>query len=292
VNLTGKLVLGTANFGVRYGLTGTAGGLREEDLDRICQLSRDAGVRLLDSAIAYKGSHEVIAKVFSNEFGIVTKLPSVPAGVHASTFIRQAVELATIQLQPKNIYGLLLHDSSQLLGQRGPDIFCELLEQREQGNFDRIGVSVYSPDEAFSILNRFDIDLIQIPFSAFDRRLVESGLLRQLKSASVEVHVRSIFLQGLLTMNSWPAPFDELTILKAAWLELCNTEGLTAMECSLAAVASELALDGFVVGVRGYNDLMEIIRFLKSFRGFAPDLSALPAVPTNLIDPRLWPAWS
>ena len=105
------------------------------------------------------------------------------------------------RLNTINLYGLMLHRPEQLLGPYGEEIMSALLSLKKSGTVQKIGISVYSPDEFTELFSEYDFDIVQCPFNLIDRRLVNSGWLAKLKALGVEVHVRSSFLQGLLLMG-------------------------------------------------------------------------------------------
>ena len=102
------------------------------------------------------------------------------------------------RLRTDHVYGLLVHGGSDLLGPEGARLAEWLLLQREKGRAARVGVSIYEPDEAREIFERFDFDIVQAPLNVLDQRMITSGTLEWLSERRVEVHVRSVFLQGAL----------------------------------------------------------------------------------------------
>lgn len=283
-----RLIIGTANFGSSYGITTGSNALGAAELRKIAIHATRHGIHRLDTAIAYEGSHEAIAREFSSDFDIITKVPAFPTETDAHSFLNEILGAAKGQLAPRRLYGALLHAPGQLLGPSGRHIYEEMMIHRQAGYFEKMGVSVYSPDEARRILDLFDIDLIQIPFNAFDQRLVTSGLLRELRASQVEVHVRSVFLQGLLTLDTWPARFQDSQQLLIRWKRMCEDSDLNAMECALAVVVREPEIDGYVIGLRSVADLHGITEFLGRPLDHLPDLTDLLQVPEYIIDPRLW----
>ena len=100
-----------------------------------------------------------------------------------------------------NVYGLLAHHADDLLVPGGRRVFEEMQRLLEEGLVRKIGVSVYSGQQIDSILELYTPDIVQLPLNLFDQRLLESGHLEKLKRRGVEIHARSVFLQGLLLIE-------------------------------------------------------------------------------------------
>ena len=72
----------------------------------------------------------------------------------------------------------------------------------------KIGISVYSPRELSFCFDMMEFDLVQFPMNVFDNRFLKTGWLDRLKKNNIETHARSIFLQGVITLNKWPNYFN------------------------------------------------------------------------------------
>jgi aryl-alcohol dehydrogenase-like predicted oxidoreductase len=182
----------------------------------------------------------------------------------------------------------LLHRSFDLLAPGGEALYRELRAQRQRGIVDQIGVSVYEPEELEALCSRFEFDLIQAPFNVVDRRLAESGWLARLQRQGTEVHVRSVFLQGLLLMHA-----DERPARFAAWQSLWDTwqrwlaeSGLTALQACLAFALSHAGIARIVVGVDREAQLAEILASVTKYDVQPP--AALASCDSQLINPLSW----
>ena len=68
--------------------------------------------------------------------------------------------------------------------------------------YKKIGVSVYSVDYLKKIiLSGIKINVVQIPINIFNQTF-DNKLLSDIKKRNIEIHARSIFLQGLTLKNS------------------------------------------------------------------------------------------
>jgi aryl-alcohol dehydrogenase-like predicted oxidoreductase len=159
---------------------------------------------------------------------------------------------------------------------------------KHEGLVEKIGVSIYNPDELATIMNRYPMDLIQAPFNVFDRRLEASGWLRLLKENQVEVHVRSIFLQGLLLMtpSAIPEKFNRWQDLWGRWFRWLHEHRVSPLEACLGVALNHECIDRVVIGVDNINQLNEII---QATRREIPELPTLLVdADAKLINPSMW----
>ena len=160
-----------------------------------------------------------------------------------------------------------------------------LLAVRDEGLTDRIGLSVYEPAELDEVWVP-ELDLIQAPFNVFDRRIVTSGWLARLNDAGVEVHARSVFLQGLLLMEKPPSYFDPWSGALSEWSRWCETESLSPLQASLGFVMAQLGIERVIVGVDTPEHLEEILAIGDIRMASPPD--TLMSDDLDLINPSRW----
>ena len=282
-----KLALGTAQFGMTYGIANRTGQVSETEVGKMLRLAGDNGIDTLDTAVSYGGCEAILGRANVERFNVVTKLPSLPCGCSdVGGWVREQVAGSLARLQIKSIYGLLLHCPNDLLGQAGKELYTALQSLKETGEVQKLGISIYSPDELEPLAKAFPIDLVQAPFNLVDRRLQISGWLSRLKEMGVEVHARSPFLQGLLLMAEVPASF-------ACWSHIWDKWLIWRGECQISPVRASLAfplgfqeIDRVVVGADGELQLREI---RAAVSGPLPDnLPDLSSDDANLVNPSLW----
>jgi len=184
--------------------------------------------------------------------------------------------------------GLLLHRPHQLLEPAGEDLFAALLAQKDRGVVDKIGISIYGPDELQVLFARFAFDLVQAPLNVVDRRLVSSGWLDTLYAAGTEVHVRSVFLQGLLLVDptSRPDRFARWHVLWDRWHAWLRERELTPLEACLGFVLSHEKVGRVVVGVDSVCHFREILENGRTQVGAIPD--DLASEDLDLLTPSRW----
>ena len=257
-----RLALGTVQFGIPYGISNQQGKVSLDAATEILNYAHIAGINTLDTAIAYGDSENCLGGIGVKDWQVISKLPEIPIATNdVSSWVRESVNGSLQRLRTPCLYGLLLHRPQQLLSDKGQEIYNALNLLKKEGLVDKIGISIYSPTELEELCNRFSFDLIQAPFNIFDRSLKQSGWLSRLKLAGVEVHVRSIFLQGLLLMNpaNRPAYFNRWQPIWIEWEQWLYTNNLTALQACLSFVLSNPDIDRVVVGVDCLSQLQEIL---------------------------------
>lgn len=289
-----KIALGTVQFGQKYGLSNEAGKVYELEVNRILKLAANSDIRLLDTAVAYGESEKVLGNIGVKFFDLVTKLPAVDligSGDVSSIdgWVREHVERSLNNLNVKSLYGLLLHRPADLLDVEGDRLYETLLKLKEENIVKKIGVSVYAPEELEVLMRYFDFDIVQAPMNIIDRRLDTSGWINRLKKSNVEIHIRSVFLQGLLLMRgencpSYFKPWNDILDRYYQWLD---QEGLTALEACLGYVLQFQDIDRVVVGVDKEIQLKDILDAVTTRKVVIPP-SNISSEDERLILPSKW----
>jgi aryl-alcohol dehydrogenase-like predicted oxidoreductase len=287
--MSGRIVLGTAQFGMPYGIANRTGVVDRPEISKILEHAWREGVDTLDTAAAYGESERRLGEAGVQRWRIISKVPAVPASEpDAGAWVRAAIADSLRLTGIPSLYGMLLHQPSQLLGPKGDALYRAMLEARDRGEVGKIGVSIYAPEDLDALATEFDFDLVQGPMNVFDRRLAKSGWLSKLRAAGVEIHIRSIFLQGLLLMDASkrPVQFDSWKQLWDGWDRWLDEQSLTPMQACVGFGFSQREVDGIVVGVDSLHHLQEILSSAKSTPVPPPD--HLQSDDLDLINPSRW----
>ena len=283
-----KLALGTAQFGLDYGVANRVGKPSRADLIAILGAAREAGIHVLDTATAYGDSERNLGESGLASFDVISKVPLVPTDVVPFDWLLSSVKGSLQRLSKNSLEGLLLHRPLQLLEPRGEAIYEALLSLKGSGLVDKIGISVYSPDELDLLCSRYALDIVQIPFNIMDRRLLTSGWLDRLSATGTEVHVRSVLLQGLLAMSSEERPsyFDEWGALWSSYDQWLLDNELGRQEACVRYALSFNEIKKVVVGVDTLAQLQQILSFTRLPTLSVPD--AISSADEHLLNPGLW----
>ena len=190
------------------------------------------------------------------------------------------------RLRVNSVYGLLLHNSEDYKNSEIREKFKSLKADKI---IHKIGVSIYSPNELNNLPCENEIDIVQAPINLVDQRLVDSGWLKKLNSYGVEVHARSVFMQGLLLMPKKliPQSFMDWSSLWNKWHDWLNRENITAIEACLHYVFSLPYVNRVIIGFEAANQLKQIVESLKSSLNISYlDISNSEE---DLVNPSMWP---
>lgn len=251
-----KLVLGTVQFGLQYGVN-SAGRPDTEMVKQILHAAAENGIETLDTSSAYGNSEEILGESTGEKnFKIVSKYPKGEESV-TDKFAGSLARLKT-----KKLYGYLLHHFE--VYRNNPSVWEDFLKLKEEGKVSKVGFSLYTPEELELILkNDVQFDLLQFPYNIFDRKF--ESYLKALHEKGVEIHVRSTFLQGLFFRDRENLP-GKLQPMKRYLLELdayAKETGLSIPELALNYNLQNPYLDGILIGVDNVQQLLTNVHSIK-----------------------------
>jgi len=247
-----KLAIGTANFGLDYGISNSKGKIENSELLRIIRLAKESGVSYVDTAQAYGNAELRIGMELKDDissFNIISKLePGFNDSIY--TLVNRTLK----NVGQNGIYGFIYHDFKDFLNNK--DSFNELMSIREKGIIKKIGFSLYYPWELELLFEEeIDFDIVQFPYNIFDRRF--EYLFDKLKTKSIEIHVRSVFLQGLvfLNPNNLPSSFNEISSKLNELKELSKGFNISVAALCLNYAICNSYIDQVVIGVDSSKQL-------------------------------------
>lgn len=290
------LCLGTAQFGLAYGISNAAGQVSIDEAARILDRAQGRGVSVLDTAPAYGAAEDVLGQLgASSRFLLISKTPQLRAaqitGEHADT-VRRSIETSLLRLRAHSLGGLLVHWPNDLLAPGGDRLYRALEDVRTEGLTGGIGVSVYEPAEVTSILERYPIDLLQVPLNVLDQRAARSGALAAAKARGVTIYARSAFLQGLLLMDEATIPLARAAARPALaqFRRAAAEAGVSPLVAALGYPTAQTGVDFVVCGVTSEKEFDEIAdAFAASERVFeSVSYAVLALEDPDVIDPRCW----
>jgi aryl-alcohol dehydrogenase-like predicted oxidoreductase len=287
-----SLGLGTVQFGMPYGVANRGATTSHDQLNAILAHAARRGVRLIDTAALYGDSEAVLGAAFprNHPFSIVTKTPKLGSESAGAQALVDAFERSLRNLRQPKLYGLLVHDANDLLRPGGDALWQAMDDLKRRGLVDRIGVSVYTAAQIDAVLERFEPTLVQVPLSIVDQRLLESGHLSRLNERGVEIHARSVFLQGLLLMHPAERPpyFAQFDAELSGFTRFLAEHRMTALQAALAFVHGVEEIDAAIVGVTSQAQLDACLDALEAPQQSA-DFSTLACRNESLLNPALWP---
>ena len=188
-----------------------------------------------------------------------------------------------------HVAGVLAHHAEDLLVPGGDRLYAKLQEGKSEGKIGKIGVSVYDADQIDQLFSRYEIDVVQLPINVFDQRLIMDGSLSKLSNRGVEVHARSLLLQGVLLIapENLPKHLQKLQSPLKRLREIAVGLGISPLSLALGFAKFTEQISVALVGVMSVDHLQECISAYSDAKEI--DFAELAVTDIELLDPRQWP---
>lgn len=283
-----KLGLGTAQFGLKYGINNSQGKISNEEAFKILKHCAKNGIEFLDTASDYGDSEKILGRCLGkikSDFKVISKLRNCDLEDVESVF------LATLaRIGQNSLYGYLIHDFDFFI--KNPSIWNTLVKFKQSGHVGKIGFSLYSPTQLKTLYSRkVDFDIVQVPYNVLDQRFESE--FKQLKEKKVEIHIRSVFLQGLLFKKLEKLEdFFEPIAQKLTHLQNISRENkISISNLLLGFVHLNRNIDKIIIGVDSLNNLKENLNYpnyLTRIKSIYAELQTLSEKNENMILPINW----
>ena len=288
-----RIMLGTVQFGLKYGINNSAGQPSPDTVRRILRVAADGGINVLDTARNYGDSEEVLgmalkAEGLEKEFYIISKVKLFPENIteqEVPAWITASVTQSLRYLKRDKLDGLLLHNEKDLP-------FYDHMNMALENNWSHaVGASLDSvagsPAEYTNKLL-----MAQVPGNILDRRFFETA--RRIKARGGKVFCRSVYLQGLLFKN--PADLQEkfapLLDVRRKLEKLSAEAGIPPAELYFRFLLSQDMFDCILSGVDTVEQMQENIRIAQKGALSSDLLEAIekidPALPEKYVRPSSW----
>lgn len=254
-----RLILGTVQFGLDYGINNSVGKPNQREITNILHYAYDAGIRILDTAESYGNAINIISayqKTENNKFKIISKFKYFDG-----LDIEQLVNRTIVALEVENLFCYMFHSFEDL--NKYPELLEKIYSMYLTGLIEHIGVSIYTNEQFEKIINRNEINVIQLPYNLLDNDLQRGYLINKAKKMGKIIHVRSVFLQGLffkdtrtITSNSVLSPLKE-DIRNLQYI--AKSENISLIALALQYPFNNANIDGVLFGVDTINQLKQNI---------------------------------
>lgn len=284
-----KLVLGTAQFGLDYGIKNLRGKIPKNQVFEILEYANLNGMKILDTAFNYGDSEKVIGEFIektASEFYIISKLP-----VCNQSEVLNFFEKSISALKISHLLGYLIHDIKHFL--KNTKIWDKMLQLKKQGKVKYIGFSIYTPDELERITSeKFQFDIIQLPYNIFDQRF--ANFFKILNQKKIKVFVRSVFLQGLLLTSPQrlPSYFEKIIKKIRALKALSQEQKIPVSVICLQFAVLNPYIDNVIIGVDSKENLIQNIKsfqFQAKVKTIYSRLLDFSESDEKIILPTFWP---
>ena len=281
---TNKLILGTVQFGLNYGINNTQGKPEKENIFQILSYAYESGIRYLDTAELYGNAHDLIGEFHKlnpdKKFEIITKFPH-----EFNSSLEDKINTYLDQLAVNQLHAILFHSFESYITHRS-----ELKGKIK--NVVKIGVSVYTNEQMEEVINDANINIIQLPFNLFDNINHRGDLLVKAKDKNKIIHTRSVFLQGLFFMkkdipNRIRIKLEkELDIISIISLKYSISIGSLALNYCLR----QSSIDGVLIGVDSLAQLKENVSYVESKVSdkYINDINLIIIDDVKILNPSLW----
>lgn len=283
-----KFILGTAQFGTRYGITNKKKPNKNE-LAKIFKTAKNNNINILDTANTYKNINKIIQNYSKKKFNIILKikLGKKKNSIQYNDFFKQIREFNQ-NLNLNRIYCLMLHDENDINNKNFKNI-NEIVKTLKNKKIIRFfGLSIYNPIKNIKNIKRLNMDIIECPYNIIDRRIENKNFLKEIKKRNIKIYVRSIFLQGLLIdknfyhhyfLKKWFKLFKKIN-------SLYTKNNISAVQACINFVKQNKNISKIIIGVNSYNHLIEILNLSKKKKIFKTNNFNIKD--TNLLNPSKW----
>jgi len=290
-----KLAIGTVQFGIDYGVTNQIGKTPTGEVKKILEYAQNHSIQVLDTSPAYGESEEVLGEANLESFNVITKTAYISnSGIENKDIaeIENTFQQSLLTLGVDSIYGLFVHNARDFYKSGNWEFYEKLMEFKERGLVKKIGVSVYDRSEIDELYNKYFFDMIQLPMNVFDQRLDDRIMFKELKRGNIEIHARSIFLQGLLLneTSSLPNRFKRVFPMLEEYFLNLEKAGMSKIEGALKYIHDIEEIDYAVVGINNVRQLQQINEAFNNISKSTEkkDFSMYACHDRQIIDPRKW----
>lgn len=268
-----RICLGTAQLGMDYEIFPKYGKPSKKDTFEILDTALQNGIEYIDTAQAYGNAEELLGEYGINRYkiNVITKVMPNTFKNNRPPKHRELINMTKKSLDKMKIdklYGLLLHTPNDLYNRK---LIEQLVELKDEGLVDGIGVSVYHSIDACNALEKDVIDIIQMPYSVFDQRAKQEYILSSANIPGIEMHIRSIFLKGILTRSPYEMPYEIIKPINSDLIrfeKIIEKYGFSKQEACFLFALTNPDIDVAVFGVHTKKQLLENIEMSKLKTGF------------------------
>ena len=261
-NLDKTFVLGTAQFGLDYGISNKSGKVEKTEIKKILDYAKSVGIFSFDTASGYSNAANILGELADSSSKFTTKISSqFDYSIRAVHEFRSSVLEEASRLRCKTIENLLFHDLAIL----DNPFMSAILREVERLKSDRViknfGWSLYNLQELKKVKKVSDFQILQLPCNPFDQEMSSSEDLESLFKQGVKVQARSLFLQGLLLMpicqldkyfHRWKKAF-------VSWDKWCESSLEGKIDACLTHALSLNCVSEIVIGITSASELEQIL---------------------------------
>lgn len=288
-----KLILGAAQFSGGYGFDKAQNTLTKTEIKKIFNYMKDNGINFLDTSLEYNNVNKKIRSYKTKKIKFITKIKfnndylENKNKKQIKNIIINRLFSSKKEINIKHFHSLLIHNFETLELDNQKKLFDVLLELKKIKELSKIGFSIYDFKKLKITLKRFIPDIIQCPYNIFDRRLNDVDLKKIIRKKKISIHVRSIFLQGLLLLDpvNLPKKFLRWKSKFKKWHDWSKKKDIKKIDAIFSFLKDNKDIDKIIFGVQNLKQLKEVLS-LRTKKTKIPGY--LASNDKNLISPNLW----
>lgn len=282
-----KLILGSVQFGLNYGINNTSGKPSFKEVNKILEFALSKGIRTIDTAFVYGDAIEKIGLFIKRHPGEISINSKFHMAYGAKSITNQLHEsLKKLNVDFVNTY--FYHNFDDV--RNFPDGILELCELKRRGLIKYIGVSIYNNEDFLSLISLKEIDVIQLPFNLLDNSSQRGHLIKQAKAEKKSIQVRSVFLQGLFfkPFDEFPENLKQLIAPIQQLHVLTKRFNVSMNQLALSYALSKEYIDGVVLGVDNVQQLESNIDYVDLPDELVRAVDEIKIDSYQLLNPTTW----
>ncbi len=253
-----KICLGTAQYGLDYGINNQSGKPSESEVFRILDYASQQGVSNLDSAESYGSALEILGR-YNHERGVKYRINSKFSSIDKP--LRETLELSLVKLKLNSINVFYFHDYGQFIA--NPEYHRQIIDLKKDGLITQIGLSIYDNSEFCDACKYDFVDIIQFPFNVMDNTFHRGDLIKFAVREGKLLHARSVYLQGLFFMASSSIPEKLLPLLPylKQLRKIARNENISIGQMALNYVLQNEDINYVIIGVDSLDQLKQNLEY-------------------------------
>ncbi len=284
-----NIILGTVQFGLDYGINNKNGQMSEEEVFDILDLAKSTGISYLDTAAAYGNSEERIGSYIAQKndifFKIITKfdLKKYQSPI-------DSLNESLSRLNVSCVDTIMFHNYDDFL--KTSQYQLEKLLEHKGIKFKKLGISVYTNEQIDEVCKTKIFQTIQMPFNALDNNNIRGEAMRMMKTNGIEIHTRSVFLQGLffMSLENIPAKLEPLTPYLSRMNQISSHYQVSKSTLALHYNLSNQLISGVLMGVDSVKQLEQNIALINAQipQSAFDAIDEIQVKESSLLNPATW----
>jgi aryl-alcohol dehydrogenase-like predicted oxidoreductase len=275
-----KIVLGSVQFGLKYGINNSLGIPNDAEVSAILNTALENNINTIDTASAYGNAESRLGELGNGQFKFISKFPLVNSISEIDFHFSQTLK----DLRSESIYGYMAHNADSLIDH--PDYWKFLQKLKSESKVQKIGYSLYTPEQLDKLLSINCIpDIVQLPYSLLDRKF--ESKFKLLASLNTEIHSRSVFLQGLYFKDPSTVT-GKLGTIRERIIELhviSRKYAIPMAALALSFVLHQEYIDKVVIGIDSVQQLKENIENVFPYEKIKMAIEEIKSI--NIENPEL-----